>query len=243
METQLSATAACRKRSLSEWAFRWNDVWAIATAPGSHVLTWRKRQFLIKEKLVAKAVAARVGGGLFLAKLLSQFAEHKLDEVCRKHSFIKIHIRGREPWSSGYGRRLMFHRSWVWIPPLYTGWTFFHIPICCKNLQCVFEKPKINWKEAGVSLFFKKDPYPSCTYKLRSLLSPERSDGYIIFVYSIENLPNSIENLPNSIQNVGKYTFKILPKAEDFAKVAKICQIWSHCYLLTTWNDCRCDLR
>ena len=39
---------------------------------------------------------------------------------------------GREPWSSGYGRRLMFQRSWVQIPAPYTGWTFFHIHICCK---------------------------------------------------------------------------------------------------------------
>ena len=31
---------------------------------------------------------------------------------------------GWEPWSSGYGRRLIFQRSWVWIPALYTGWTF-----------------------------------------------------------------------------------------------------------------------
>ena len=34
---------------------------------------------------------------------------------------------GWEPWSSGYGKRLMFQRSWVRIPALYTGWTFFHI--------------------------------------------------------------------------------------------------------------------
>ena len=39
---------------------------------------------------------------------------------------------GLEPWSSGYGRRLMFQRLRVRILALYTGWTFFHIPICCK---------------------------------------------------------------------------------------------------------------
>ena len=32
-----------------------------------------------------------------------------------------------EPWSSGYGRRHMFQRSWVRILTLYTGWTYFHI--------------------------------------------------------------------------------------------------------------------
>ena len=31
----------------------------------------------------------------------------------------------REPWSSGYGRRLMFWRSWVRIPAPYTGWKIF----------------------------------------------------------------------------------------------------------------------
>ena len=34
---------------------------------------------------------------------------------------------GQEPWSRGFGRRLMFQRSWVRIPAPYTGWTFFHI--------------------------------------------------------------------------------------------------------------------
>ena len=41
---------------------------------------------------------------------------------------------GREPWSSGYGRRLTFLRSWVRIPVPYTGWTFFHIKLL---LNCV----------------------------------------------------------------------------------------------------------
>ena len=36
---------------------------------------------------------------------------------------------GWEPWSSGYGKRLMFRRSWVQIPAPYTGWTFFHIKL------------------------------------------------------------------------------------------------------------------
>ena len=29
---------------------------------------------------------------------------------------------GREPWSSGYGRRLVYRKSWVRIPALHTGW-------------------------------------------------------------------------------------------------------------------------
>ena len=40
---------------------------------------------------------------------------------------LALHVYGREPWSSGYGRRLMFQWSSVQIPAPYTGWTFFHI--------------------------------------------------------------------------------------------------------------------
>ena len=29
---------------------------------------------------------------------------------------------GREPWSIGYGRRLVYRKSWVRIPALHTGW-------------------------------------------------------------------------------------------------------------------------
>ena len=48
---------------------------------------------------------------------------------------------GWEPWSSGYGRRLMFRRSWVRIPAAYTGWSWhFFTLICCKKFYCVFEK-------------------------------------------------------------------------------------------------------
>ena len=55
---------------------------------------------------------------------------------------------GREPWSSGYGRRLTFRRPWVQIPVAYTGWTFFTL-ICCKLvLIFVWKRPKINEKEA-----------------------------------------------------------------------------------------------
>ena len=57
------------------------------------------------------------------------------------------------PWSSGYGRRLMFQWLWVWIPAPYSGWTFFTF-ICCKNCNDVcLKRPKINIKEAMVGPF------------------------------------------------------------------------------------------
>ena len=57
---------------------------------------------------------------------------------------------GREHWSSGYGKRLMFRKLWVQTPAQYTGWAFFTF-ICCKFLT-LFEKMKINEKETGEGL-------------------------------------------------------------------------------------------
>ena len=44
-----------------------------------------------------------------------------------KNVSLKLKTKEWEPWSSGYGRRLMFPSLWVQIPAPYTGWTFFHI--------------------------------------------------------------------------------------------------------------------
>ena len=63
---------------------------------------------------------------------------------------------GQEPWSSGYGRRLTFQRSWVWIPAPDTGWTWhFFTLICCKNYIVCLKRPKTNEKEAEVGPFLK----------------------------------------------------------------------------------------
>ena len=48
-----------------------------------------------------------------------------------------------EPWSSDYGRRLVFQRSWVRIPALYTGWSqHFFAYICCKNCSVCLKSRK-----------------------------------------------------------------------------------------------------
>ena len=63
---------------------------------------------------------------------------------------------GRKPWSSGYGRRLMFEMSRVWISMQYTGWEWhFFIWICCKKCIVCLKRPKINKKEAVVGPFLK----------------------------------------------------------------------------------------
>ena len=53
---------------------------------------------------------------------------------------IKISLLGREPWSSGYRRRLMIWRLWVQILAPCTGWTFFHIYLLHQLYWCLFEK-------------------------------------------------------------------------------------------------------
>ena len=67
---------------------------------------------------------------MFLHSLTAFANENVIDlatnnriRICLK---TRVHF-GREPWSSGYGWRLMFERSWVRIPALYTGRTYFHI--------------------------------------------------------------------------------------------------------------------
>ena len=49
-------------------------------------------------------------------------------------------------WSSGYERRLMFKRSWVWILVPFTGWKWhFFTLICCKKYNDVcLKRPKMN---------------------------------------------------------------------------------------------------
>ena len=54
---------------------------------------------------------------------------------------VKLRLFMREPWSSGYGRRLMSKRLWNRIPAMDTGWTFFTYIVV---------------KEAGVGPFIQK---------------------------------------------------------------------------------------
>ena len=79
---------------------------------------------------------------------------------------------GREPWSSGYMRRLMFLQSWVRIPVLYTRWTFFTL-ICCKIvLMFVWKRPKINEKEPGMAHFKKNFLHSGTQYLPKTDIFP-----------------------------------------------------------------------
>ena len=66
--------------------------------------------------------------------------------------------------SSGYGRRLMFQRSWVRILAVYNGWTWhFFTMIWCQKLYSLFEKTENKRKRGRDWTILKK--------KLSSLLS------------------------------------------------------------------------
>ena len=81
----------------------------------------------------------------------------KLYTSVTNYALMKVAILGQEPWSSGYGKRLMFWRLWVQIPAPYTGWKWhFAHWFVVKNCIVCLKRPKINEKEAGVGLFIKK---------------------------------------------------------------------------------------
>ena len=64
--------------------------------------------------------------------------------LCREREgtyyWVKSRERGREPWSSGYGRRLTLKRFWVRIVAPDTGCTFYHI-YCSKNCNVCCKRP------------------------------------------------------------------------------------------------------
>ena len=88
--------------------------------------------------------------------IYSFFAPQKLTHCHRKiFVVVKYWNLGREPWSSGYGSRLMFQRLWVWIPVPYSEWKFFsHLNVV--KIMCVW-KDDNTWKRGrGWPVFLKK---------------------------------------------------------------------------------------
>ena len=65
-----------------------------------------------------------------------------------------VRVVGRLPWSSGYGRRLMFYRSWVWNS----------ITVYCKfvlKMYCLFQNTRNEWKKAGDCPFLGLCVFPN----------------------------------------------------------------------------------
>ena len=61
--------------------------------------------------------------------VVSNFMLHLIIVICLEIPKIKKKKSGREPWSSGNGRRVTSKRSWVRILAPNSGWTFFHIDL------------------------------------------------------------------------------------------------------------------
>ena len=66
----------------------------------------------------------------------------------------RTRLLGREPWSSGNGRRLIFERPWLRIE--WMDMTFFHIDMLLK-LYCLLEKTENKRKRGRVGQFFIKE--------------------------------------------------------------------------------------
>ena len=64
----------------------------------------------------------------------------------------------------------MFRRLWDRIPvPLLDGHNIFFTYICCKN--CLFEKTKVNEKEAEDGPFFKKRLTSPCLFEFQTIIT------------------------------------------------------------------------
>ena len=132
-----------------------------------------------------------------------------------KHKLLKYLIYGHEPWSSGYGMRLMFWRSWVWIPAPYTGWTFFHIKLLLKNATFVWKWQKINKKRPGIGPFKKYIEYWSAS-RLRRLNSLIKAAAFFALKrsstmgHNFSKTKLSPRNSPISI--VSSLELKLFPK-------------------------------
>ena len=87
----------------------------------------------------------------------------------------------REPWSSGYGRRLTFQRSWVWFPAPDTGWTWhFFTLICYKNCIVCLKKTENKRKRGrGWAIFLKKK---EIAFWLTKKFGTGRGDGQVVSV-------------------------------------------------------------
>ena len=89
-----------------------------------------------------------------LRHCLGTFSYNNKTNSLTFYAYVKCMFKesfGRKPWSSGYGRRLIFWRLWVWIPAPYSGWTFFTFIWCKIVLMFVWKRPKINEKDAGMA--------------------------------------------------------------------------------------------
>ena len=160
----------CESKRLENLTRAWSSVW-----PDVGIKIGPKLDKRVTLAVFASKIA-KILWATFVRILFIKIAIH-LGYFCKKFGHQEIYkirqyyhtaISGHDaksqpqhislPWSSGYGRRLTFRRSWVWIPAPYTGWTWhfshwFFVKICIVCLK----RPKIKEKRGhGWPIFLKK---------------------------------------------------------------------------------------
>ena len=112
----------------------------VATAPAAIVFeaSTMTTSYMMKAGLPMVNLILR--STLIVSKIFFEKAHSR-----RPFFFIYLFSQVNNSGYSDYGRRLMFERSWVRIPALYTGWKIFKL-ICCKNCIDCLKRPKINEK-------------------------------------------------------------------------------------------------
>ena len=133
----------------SEWdkVFLCLTLWSVV----SKVWSWSYKQNLSVNLFYAH----------FRAILLVEILEQPIRMLKNQLSIILCwkNLYRIEPWSSGYGRQLMFERSWVWIPVPYTGWTWHFSRWFVVKISIVcLKRPKINKKGLGCPNLYKEKP-------------------------------------------------------------------------------------
>ena len=127
-------------------------------------------------------------------------------------------------WSSGYGRRLMFWWSWVWIPAPYTGWTFFTL-ICCKDCKFVCRKDEKNKKRGRGMAHFGP-----IRHSLKSFVAH----------WSQESFPRLKKMRPRPSNYIAWGTTSVLSRTFDRARnfdMVKRDSKWT--FVFQEWPQCR----
>ena len=141
--------------------------------------------------------------------------------------WLRCKFFGLEPWFSGYGWRLMFWRSWVRIPSLYTRWTFFVVTIV------LFVKKDVNKLKRGrkLPIFLKK-----AIFQIISVAACFSSDNRAIDIRALVAAPSSSSSSTLSVVGWGDEViicgFHLNAKLKCFS-AKMVCAGWDKFY--KTW--------
>ena len=141
--------------------------------------------------------------------------------------WLRCKFFGLEPWFSGYGWRLMFWRSWVRIPSLYTRWTFFVVTIV------LFVKKDVNKLKRGrkLPIFLK-----NAIFQIISVAACFSSDNRAIDIRALVAAPSSSSSSTLSVVGWGDEViicgFHLNAKLKCFS-AKMVCAGWDKFY--KTW--------